>query len=315
MARRVFITGASGFIGRAVAARFRAAGDVVRGVDLRADPAAGVVAGDVREPGAWQREAAGCDVVVHTAADLSGRTTRVHDFWTINVLATKHALDAAVAGGARFVHVSSVAVFGDRFPDGVDETHPVFPIGLPYADMKIASEQVVLQAHAEGRAAVTVVRPGDVYGPASAAWAVKPVDLIRKRRLVLPAGGIFSPVYIDDLAAGLHAAATAEQAAGQVFVLAGGIGVRNEDFFRPYFEALGMRVTAVPPRVARALARVNALLPGDQEANPRSADFLSRRGTYSIAKARSVLGWSPAMPLEEGQRRTIAWLRERGMVP
>ena len=312
MPRRVFITGASGFIGRAVAARLRAAGDEVGGVDLRADPANDVVAGDVRAPGAWQERAAAADLVIHTAADLSGRTERVRDFWTINVLATKHAVDAATG---RFVHLSSVAVFGSDFPDGVDETYPVFPKGLPYADMKIASEQVVLQAHAEGRAVTTVIRPGDVYGPASAAWAVKPVALIRARRFVLPAGGIFSPVYIDDLAAGVHAAATSDAAAGQVITLAGGIGVRNEDFFAPYFEALGKRVTKLRPRAAQRLARVNARLPGDQEANPRSAEFLSRRGTYSIAKARELLGWQPETPLAEGQRRTLAWLRESGLVP
>ena len=312
MPRRVFITGASGFIGRALAARFRAAGDEVGGVDLRADPANGVVAGDVRREGAWQERAAAADLVVHTAADLSGRTERVRDFWTINVLATKHALDAAAG---RFVHLSSVAVFGNDFPDGVDETHPVFPRGLPYADMKIASEQVVLQAHAEGRVAATVVRPGDVYGPGSAAWAVKPVALIKARRLVLPAGGIFSPVYIDDLAAGVHAAATSDAAVGQVITLAGGIGVRNEVFFAPYFEALGRRVTKLPPRAAQALASVNALLPGDQEGNRRSAQFLSRSGTYSIAKARELLGWQPETPLAEGQRRAIGWLRETGLVP
>lgn len=316
MARRVFITGASGFIGRALAARLRATGDEVLGVDLRGDPEQGIAAGDVRRPGAWQRGAAGCDVVVHAAADLSGRTERVRDFWTINVLATKHALDAAAAAGAaRFVHLSSVTVFGSDFPDGVDETHPVFPIGLPYADMKISSEQVVLQAHAERRMAVTVVRPGDVYGPGSGPWAVKTVELIKARQFLLPAGGIFSPVYVDDVAAGVHTAATADAAAGQVVTLAGGIGVRNEDFFRPYFEALGRRVTKLPPRAASALAALNAKLPGDRDANPRSVAYLSRRGTYSIAKARDLLGWQPATPLEEGQRRSIAWLREAGLIP
>ncbi|HEX6602660.1 MAG TPA: NAD-dependent epimerase/dehydratase family protein, partial [Solirubrobacterales bacterium] len=54
MSSRVFITGASGFIGRALAARLRDRGAEVRGVDLLADEAAGVLAGDVRAPGEWQ---------------------------------------------------------------------------------------------------------------------------------------------------------------------------------------------------------------------------------------------------------------------
>ena len=66
--RSVFVTGALGFIGRAVADRFQRDGAVVRGVDIRADLERDVVAGDVSEPGPWQDHAAGCDLVVHTAA-------------------------------------------------------------------------------------------------------------------------------------------------------------------------------------------------------------------------------------------------------
>ncbi|MGI8865055.1 MAG: NAD-dependent epimerase/dehydratase family protein [Solirubrobacteraceae bacterium] len=54
-------------------------------------------------------------------------------------------------GTDRFVHFSSVTVFGLEFPDGVDERYPVRSTFIPYPDSKIASEQVVLQAHVEGR--------------------------------------------------------------------------------------------------------------------------------------------------------------------
>ena len=57
--RSVFITGALGLIGRRLAERYREAGAEVRGMDVRADPAAGVVAGDLTVPGAWQDAAAG----------------------------------------------------------------------------------------------------------------------------------------------------------------------------------------------------------------------------------------------------------------
>src|SRR4051794_33899302 len=118
---RCFITGASGFLGRAVATRARAEGLEICGVDLQADPAAGVVAGDITRPGPWQDHAAGCDLVVHTAAVVSVRPDAA-PVWRANVLGTRHVLDAAVAGGAaRFVHFSSVTVFSNDFPDGVTE--------------------------------------------------------------------------------------------------------------------------------------------------------------------------------------------------
>ncbi len=313
----VFITGASGFIGRALAARFRAAGARVRGMDRAPDPAADVVAGDVGQPGPWQAHAEGCELVIHTAAVVSLRLERPGEVWQANVAGTANALDAAErAGASRFVHFSSITAFGLEFPDGADERHPVRPSGIPYTDTKIASEQVVLQAHAEGRVPVTVIRPGDVYGPASRAWAIVPFELMRAGRFVLPARGegVFSPVYIDNLVDGVTAAAAADAAVGQVFTLTDGAGVRARTFFEPYARLAGRPLRAVPTPVAVAVAgavqAVARAAPGDNDVNPLSVRYLARTGTYSIAKARAVLGYAPRVGLEEGQRRSLAWLRE-----
>ena len=316
-AERVFITGASGFIGRALGERLRSEGAEVRGMDLRADPANDVVAGDVAVAGPWQDHAGGCDLVIHTAAIVSLRLDNPDDVWRANVLGTKHALDAAIAGGARrFVHFSSVTVFGIDFPDGVDERYPVRPTGVPYPDTKIASEQLVLQAHAEGRIEATIVRPGDVYGPRSRAWAVLPVELIKARRFVLPGGGrgIFSPVYVDDLVDGVTAAARSDAAAGQVLTITQGTGVPNREFFGHYADALGMRLPTLPAPLASAAARVAQAVGRDPDVNPRAVEYMLRRGTYSNAKARSLLGWEPRVPLDEGMRRTLAWLRTERML-
>lgn len=320
--RSVFVTGASGFIGRALVERFRAEGAEVRGMDLVPDAARGVVAGDVGEPGAWQEHAAGCELVVHTAAIVSMRLERPDEVWRANVLGTHHALEAAIRGGAsRLLHFSSVTAFGFRFPDGVEETYPVRLTGVPYADTKIASEQHVLQAHAEGRVAATVVRPGDVYGPGARAWAMLPVELLKARRFVLPGGGrgLFSPVYVDDLVEGVVRAAGSADAAGQVLTLSGGVGVENRRFFGAYAEALGLRLRTAPTPVARAAAGVAQALgrlgSGDADLNPRAVDYMLRTGTYSIAKARRLLGWEPLVGVDEGLHATLAWLRERGLVP
>jgi nucleoside-diphosphate-sugar epimerase len=316
---RVFITGASGFIGRALWDRYAADGHEVRGCDLVADSARQVVRGDVAEPGAWQDHAVGSELIIHTAAVVSLRMERPEEIWRANVLGTANALSAAErAGAARFVHFSSVTVFGFRFPDGVDELFPVHNTYLPYPDSKIASEQVVLQAHTEGRVPCTIVRPGDVYGPRSRVWAVVPAELIRARRFTLPGGGrgIHSPVYIDNLVDAVVLAAGSSEALGQVFTLSDGIGVPYREFFAPYAELVGRRLITLPTPVALASAavvqRAARLAPGDNEINPGSARYLLRTGTYSNAKARSVLGWEPRIGLQEGLRRTVAWLREQG---
>lgn len=316
---RVFITGASGFIGRALHERYTADGHQVRGCDLVPDPARDVVAGDVGGPGAWQEHAAGCELVIHTAATVSLRLERPDEVWRANVLGTAHAVDAAARGGAeRFVHFSSVTAFGFDFPDGVDERHPVHNTYVPYPDTKIASEQVVLQAHIEGRIRATIVRPGDVYGPRSRAWAVVPVELIKARRFTLPGGGggIHSPIYIDNLVDGVVLAAASADAIGQIFTLSDGVGVPCREFFRPYAELVGRRLLTLPTPAAIAAAavvqRLARLQPGDNDINPGSVRYLLRRGTYSNAKARSVLGWEPRVGVPEGLERTVSWLRAEG---
>jgi nucleoside-diphosphate-sugar epimerase len=194
--RAVFVSGALGFLGRAIAERYRAGGAEVRGVDVRADRAAGVAAGDIAETGPWQEHAADCELVVHTAW-LVSNVAGLARAWAVNVRGTRHVLDAAVGGGAaRFVHVSSAAVYGHARPDPVDERHPVRPTGACYGDTKIAAEQVVLQAHAAGEVVATILRPGDVYGPGSRPWTILPVEMLHKRQVLLPAlgGGEFNRV-------------------------------------------------------------------------------------------------------------------------
>jgi nucleoside-diphosphate-sugar epimerase len=316
----VFVTGAAGFIGRALAERFRALGSEVRGVDLRTDDA-DVVEGDVTAPGEWQRHAEGCELFVHTAA-VVGMYSSPRDYWETNVLATRLAIDAALAGGAkRFVHLSSIVVFGFDFEGEVDERTPVRPNGVHYVDTKIASEQVVLAAHAADELPCTIIRPGDVYGPGSRPWTLEPVRLLKAGRLGLPAGGhgLHSPVYIDDLVEGVALAAAEPDAAGRIFIVTGPEHVAIGDFVGHYCRMLGIdRPRSVPTPIARHSARlldaVSRLRGQRSELTPAAVDYFTRRGTYSNRRAREVLGYTPAHDLSSGMRLTEEWLRSRGHI-
>src|SRR3954453_22107465 len=81
---KVFISGALGFIGSVLADRYRQEGAEVRGVDVLANPDLGVVAGAIAEAGAWQDHAAGCDLVVNTAASV-GFGGELDPVWRVNV--------------------------------------------------------------------------------------------------------------------------------------------------------------------------------------------------------------------------------------
>lgn len=314
--QRAFITGALGFIGAALAARLREEGVEVRGLDARAEPSLGVTAGDVSRPGEWQRHAQGCELFIHAAAIVSLRSG-LEDFHRVNVLGTANALAAAERADAqRFVQLSSVTVFGNDFPDQVEEEHPVRLLGVPYVDTKIAGEQVVLQAHAGGRIAASIVRPGDVYGPGSRPWIILPLQELRRGRVILPARGrgIHSPIYIEDLVDGILAAARADAATGEVITLSGGHGVSTAEYFGRLGAMVGRaRVPSAPTGLLLALtgiqARLERLRGAPGEVNPNAIRYLTRTGTYSIAKARRLLGFAPRVGLEEGMRRSEDWLR------
>jgi nucleoside-diphosphate-sugar epimerase len=304
--KRVFITGANGFIGRALARRYRDYGAEVGGVDMSADPAWNVVAGDV----------------IHTAAVVS-MVAPMRAAWEVNCHGTRRLLTACREGGtSRFVQLSSVAAFGFDFPDGVDESWPLITNGNSYTDTKITGEHTILAAHAGGELDCTIIRPGDVYGPASRAWVVVPVQMMKSRQFILPdrGRGIFSPIYVDDLVDGVVLAAGLQQGAGQVFTLAHGTGVTCAEFFGHHWRWLGRKgsIPSLPTSVAIGLAEAGAKLARlagkSTEVGRGTIGLLSRRGTYSIEKARRLLGFEPKVDLAEGMRRSEAWARSSGLV-
>ncbi len=318
---KIFVTGALGFIGRALLERYRSAGAEVGGLDRVAEPELGVVAGDILDPSGWARRLIGCDLVFHTAAVVSNVASEENS-WNVNVLGTRRALEAAAnAGVGRFVHLSSVAAYGFDFPDGVDETYPLRPNGNHYVDTKVASEHFVLQAHAAGEVACSVVRPTDVYGPRSRPWTRIPVEMLRSGQFALPARGmgVFSPVYIDNLIDGLEAVGGLEVAAGQVFILGDGAGLPARDFFGHYARMLGGKsIRTLPTPLAKGLAGVVGMTFGalgrETEVSAESMRMLARTGGYSIDKARRLLGYEPKVDLEEGMRRSEQWLAGQGLL-
>jgi len=139
--------------------------------------------------------------------------------------------------------------------------------------------------------------------------------------MVLPAGGrgIFSAVYIDNLVNGIALAASSPGGAGQVFTITDGVGVTTSEFFGRYAALLGKGPlrslpTAVAVPLAAAAGRLDRLFGKSTEVNRATAMYLARRGTYSIEKARGLLGYEPRVGLDEGFERTARWLLEQGLL-
>lgn len=311
------MTGAAGFLGRAFSAELRRRGWDVARVGLHAAP--GIRGGDITRPEGFADALREADLVVHTAARV-GEQGDPAAFRRTNVDGTARLLQVAEESGVRrFLHLSSIVVLGRDFPDGATEDEPVRPSGNPYTDTKIAAEHAALRVAAGGRMPVTVVRPGDVYGPGSVPWTIRPVQMLRAGQLALLDGGrgVLSPVYVDDVVEGALAAASSDAGVGEVFHLTGGLGVGTAEFFGHYARLAGRRLRSVPAPLVRAALRPMDLIERAGRTPPvssRTLEYLTHPGTYSIAKAERLLGWTPAVDLDEGMRRTALWLRSEGLL-
>jgi nucleoside-diphosphate-sugar epimerase len=319
--RRAAVTGANGFIGSAICRRLAAAGADVVGVEVipeheEALRAAGVEPriADVADRAGIAAALEDVELVVHCAAYVR-EWGAMEDFMRVNVEGTANVLDAAEAAGAeRVVHISSVVVYGYEDESHQDESAIRRNVGVPYIDTKSASDALA------ARRGAVIVRPGDVYGPGSVPWLVRPVELMAKRRFAVPnrGDGTMLPAYVDDLADSVLMALR-RGSPGRAYTVWDGHGVSFGDYYGMLAEGLGLRE---PMRLPKPLLFAGAgamegiaRLRGSRPAFGRhGVTFLDRRGTASNARARDELGWSPATELPEGIRRSVEWIRAEGIV-
>lgn len=289
--RRVAITGASGFIGRALAARARGAGQQVIALS-RSD---GSVPGDYDDADALARMFTGADAVAHLAA-RAHRGGTDGDF-ECNVRAARTVARAArLAGVPRLVLLSSIGVNGNvtRGKPFAEDDAPA-PVE-PYARSKLRCEQVVQDMLAGSATAWSILRPPLVYGPnapgnfgrlvrAVAAGIPLPLESVRNLR---------SLVGVDPLGDAILLCASHPAAANQLFLLADGDDLSTPAIIRCIARGLGRpaRLWSAPP----ALLKTAAGLLG----RARTAESLCDSLQVDASKARRLLGWTPAPGSAQG---------------
>ncbi len=325
---RALITGVTGFIGSHLAERLLAEGVGVRGLARRpaeaawlAQQGAEIVQADLAQRAGLHEALQGCDAVLHSAAWTGGPEIEQRTAWVINVAATGWLLQAAQdAGVQRFIYFSSVAVYGVNPAAVIDESAPTTPVGQLYPDSKIAAETLVRAAQADGLPA-TIIRPASTYGPRGAAWTVGPVEQIKAGRLVLLGEdrGLVNTGYIDNVVDGVLLALHSPAAIGETFNLCDGTTITYREFYSRYAAMLGrQRLPVYPAWLARGAVsppgRWLRRLLGKPVPGPWSYHFRFNPSRFSIAKAQRVLGYAPAISLDEGMQRTEQWLRAQGTI-
>lgn len=313
--KTVLITGANGFLGRAVCKRALEEDLAVRGVLRKkidkedtnlAAQVERIIIGDINDSTDWSSALTDCDVVIHLAARVhvmkETADSPLAEFRLVNVLGTEHlARSAAAAGVKRLVYVSSIGVNGASTPAQPFSENDVVQPHSPYALSKWEAEQALQKISAETGLEVVIVRPPLVYG-ANAKGNFATLLSVVRRGLPLPfknVRNLRSFIYVDNLADALIVCATHKNAAGKTFLVSDGEDISLSDLLLKLSMLLDRkpRLFGLPKWALRFLF----CSVGKSELMNKLIDSLQ----IDSSKIREQLNWQPPYSLDEGLRATV----------
>lgn len=317
---KVFVTGATGFVGNHLVDALRARGDAVTAIARSAAKAADltargvrVVRGDLDDLKALDDALEGQDVVYHVAGAIAARNEA--EFNQCNVQGSVNVLQAAARHGRpRFVLVSSMAAAGPATLGtpltGAEPPHPV----TAYGRSKLGAEQAVMRCDLPW----VIVRPPMVYGPRdrevlkvfqTIRWGIAPVFGDGSQEL--------SAVHGADLAAALVAAGTAPACVGRSYYACHPEVFTSAAFVRAIAAAMGrkVRLLPIPPAVGRAALAITetaARLGGKTTilTTDKANEFFQAAWTGNPSPLTADTGWRAAHDLRSGLADTYAWYRQ-----
>ena len=310
--RRVVVTGADGFIGSHLTERLVELGASVRGLvqynslgtwgwldDSPAKESVDVVLGDVRDPDSARAATAGAEIVFHLAALIAIPYSyeAPRSYVETNVIGTVNVLRAAQEGGAdMIVHTSSSEVYGTARYAPIDEEHPLHGQS-PYAASKIGADKMAEAFHLAYGLPVATLRPFNTFGPRQSARAVIPTVITQLLADESVSLGNLTPTrdftFVTDTVEAFLRIADCPEAVGRVVNSGSGKEISIGELVERIEVLLGRRAP-----VERDAARVR---PPASEVERLCAD---------IGVARSLLGWEPAVTLDDGLEATAGWIAD-----
>jgi dihydroflavonol-4-reductase len=330
--KRVVVTGATGFLGSAVARALVAAGMEVHALtrptsNLRrvSDLPITWHVGDVTDPASLGHIFDDADWVIHAAGQLGQAGISESTYWQQNAQGTYNVLAEIAAGGGmpRVVCISSAGVLGPMngfHPESVpDETFPLRPSN-GYERSKAGAEMIAA-TFAEQGLPVIIARPEFVYGPGDL-HVLGLFQAIQKRLFFYVGNGrnTCHPTYIDDTVDGLLRCLHKGRV-GEIYHLSGPRPVP----FRELAETIAAELGVRPPRLAFPRSLVWGGAAGAELIMPRlghkpplsrtGVAFFSENRRSAFDKAQRDLGYVPRVDLAQGVAESVAWYRMQGLLP
>jgi len=328
---RILVTGGSGFIGSRLALLASQQGyapAVVTAINNATERArcdelleAGVTVTEasLEDIPALSRALAGRDAVIHLAAAQHEAERPESYFHRVNVEGTRRLLELARAAGVRrFVHGSTIGVYGSAAGSVLDERSPLSPDNA-YGRTKAAAESVVRDCHADME--YSIVRISETYGPGDMRLLKLFRGVLSGRYLTVGNGeNEHQLIYVDDLVGGLLSACAAPAANGATIVLAGTERLTTNAMVTAIGAAVGNRHTVRHAPLwpflvlAYVMERTFAPLGLKPPLHRRRLDFFRKSFRFSPAAAEQLLSFRAATSFAEGASRTAQWYRSKGLL-
>ncbi len=325
----VLVTGASGFLGGRLAEMLCARGEEVlvlarqksdlqhlAGTQLR------VVRGSLADEAILREAVKSVSAIYHCAA-CSTDWAPWKTYYEANVAGTRRLVAAAFEARRleRFVHVSTTDIYGYPLVPCSEEASAV-DAGLPYNQTKGAGELAVWEAHRQHRLPVTIIRPATIYGPRGKDFTVEIATLLRQRMMATVDRGTARAgfTYVDNVAKAIMDACGSAKALGQAYNIADGTNATWAEYLGLFAAELGVRRPWIDLSLATAMRIATVLETPHRMLSLRGRPLLTRHAVLLLGrdqefpngKAVREIGFSPAVALEEGIRRSVEWLRETG---
>jgi 2-alkyl-3-oxoalkanoate reductase len=323
---KALITGATGFIGSHLAELLCDRGWSVRAlVRATSDTAllerlgVELARGDVRDMNSIAAAIEGREIIFHAAA-LVGEWGVPQDFFDINVKGMKNLIDAADATGVRrVIDVSTIGVHGLEDLKRETEDCPYRKSGFLYSDTKLEAEQLVWEAHAQGRIVATTIRPAMVWGPRDPAFLTKIIDLLERKKFIYFDGGrhIAGLAHVRNVCDAIIRAAETEAAVGKAFIVTDDCETTYRQIVEKLCDELGLK----RPRfgISYSNAKRLAILSEGyyRRINSKKTPMITKMGaacvgkdiSFDVSRAKKILGYIPKYRFPESLPEFLNWYR------
>ncbi len=334
MSSSLLVTGAGGFIGRALVKALLERGESVVANDIRMAPLLAeldrggvsranlsLVEGDIAEPSTQEECTHDARGVFHLAAAHLSVSAPDAEYRRTNVDAVRSLIETCSDRGVeRFVHLSSVGVFGAIENPPADEATPCRPESI-YERTKLEGEQVVLRAAREHGFPAIVLRPAWVYGPGDERTE-KLFRAIAKGRFVQAGRGdmLRHSIYIEDMVRACLVASTNRGPTGQVVI----IGDRQPRKVAELLATIADLCGVDPPRqvplpllwlAGWGAEAVFGVFGKEPPLSRRTLRFFSGNTAFDTSRARDLLGFEASYDLERGLEATYRQIEARSSKP